>query len=156
MVDYALAMGLSSWHHKSRSSHKPRLLSLGHLRNLFRKRRKPSKKSKLVEEKPPAATYHHVPKHAASTHLATTSPMTVRQRKSLAPESLPSATGSQFQPTKTLAEQAEEMRARGRQCGEIVVGGMSEKSEVRGLLRPCQTKRADSLRAIKVEGKSVV
>jgi len=148
-------MGLSSWHRKSPSSHKPSLLSLRHLRNLFRKRRKPSKKSKLAEEKPQAATYYHVPKHAASTHLATTSPMTARQRISLVPESLPSATGSQFQPTKTLAEQAEEMRARGRQREEIVVGGLSEKSEVPGPLRPCQTKRADSRRAIKVEGKSV-
>lgn len=60
--------------------------------------------------------------------------MTVRQRMSIVPESLPSATGLQYQPTMTLAEQAEEMRARGRQRGEIVVGGMTEKSEV---LRSC-------------------
>lgn len=117
-------------HHKSRLSHRLGLLSFRRLRNLFRKRRKASKKSQMAEEKPKAATYHHVPKHAASTHLATTSPMTVRQRLSVVPESLPLATGVRSQPTKTLAEQAEEMRARGRRRGEIVVGGMTEKSEV--------------------------
>ena len=133
-------------HHKLRSSHHLRLFSLSRLRNLFRKRRKISKNSKTAEEKSIAPTYHHVPKHAASTHLATTSPMTVRQRMSIAPEGRPSATGSHFQPTKTLAEQAEEMRARGRQRGEIVVGGISERPEVPGPLRPFRSKPADSRR----------
>ena len=90
----------------------------------------------MAEEKPKAATVHYVPTHAASSHLATTSPMTVRQRMALAPEGLPSAAREDSQPGKTLAEQAEEMRARGRQRGEIVVGGMSEKPEVPGQRRP--------------------
>lgn len=105
----------------------------------------------MSEEKPKAATYHHVPRHAASTHLATTSPMTVRQRMSIVPGGLPSASGVQHQPTKTLAEQAEEMRARWRQRGEIVVGGISEKSEVPSPLRRFSKKRADFCRAIQVE-----
>lgn len=61
--------------------------------------------------------------------------MTAQQRSLLNPEVQSSAYGSQFQPTKTLAEQSEEMRARGRQRGHIVVGGMSETSEVSGALR---------------------
>jgi len=100
---------------------------LGRLHDLFRKR-KTQTDSAVTKEKPAPSSYQHVPTHAASSHLATTSPMTVRQRMVTSPGSLPSATEAQHQPTKTLAEQAEEMRARGRQRTEIVVGGLEEKS----------------------------
>ncbi|MCJ1362494.1 hypothetical protein MMC16_001597 [Acarospora aff. strigata] len=94
--------------------------SLDRLRNLFRKRKKPE---------PNPEPYHHVPIHAASSHLATTCPMTLRQRMAVAPERLPLAIGAQQQPTKTLAEQAEEMRARGRERAQICIGDCAEKSE---------------------------
>lgn len=130
-------MGWSSWHDKSRSSsHNIGSLSLRRLRSLFRTRRKPLKESQVAEEKPRATTYQHVPKHAASSHLATASPMTIRQRMPVVPGGRASPTGSQSQPTRTLAEQAEEMRARGRQRGDIVVGGTSERCEVSSPLHP--------------------
>lgn len=53
--------------------------------------------------------------------------MTLRQRMEGAPQSMPSSTETRHQPATTLAEQAEELRAQGRQRNEIVVGGIEEK-----------------------------
>ncbi|KAI9875268.1 MAG: hypothetical protein M1830_008693 [Pleopsidium flavum] len=78
---------------------------LRRLRNLFRKRKTYTEPTVTIE------------KPASSSHQMEASP-----------GSVPSTTGAQHQPSKTLAEQAEEMRARGRQRTKIEIGGVEGQS----------------------------
>ncbi|KAI9876305.1 MAG: hypothetical protein M1830_006810 [Pleopsidium flavum] len=100
---------------------------LRRLRNLFRKRKTYTEPTVTIE-KPASSSHQYVPKHAASSHLTTTSPMAIGQRMEASPGSMPSTTGAQHQPSKTLAEQAEEMRARWRHRTKIEIGGLEGQS----------------------------
>ncbi|KAI9819461.1 MAG: hypothetical protein M1827_006909 [Pycnora praestabilis] len=111
-------------HHQTQQQQryqKPRQSPLRRFLERFRRRRNPSRNDQQldIKEKP---KYHHVPTHAASSFLKTTTPMTLSERYAAYPDQVLSRRPGQ--PTRTLREQSDDLRAKGAGRAEISVGRM--------------------------------